>query len=396
MLSITDPKTIAASLKKIIDAGVDPVRESNRLKGMLADFASQELPASREALLRAMDSPIFQRTWLARSSAGETQLQLKGLARWLAKQYHLRDEVCQWVVKCWSLALELEAENPIPKEKDENGRNEPQGIKEPAHVQPHQGNPLHTRVTVPPKSSPSKGIIFLICILAFVGSVWGTVHFSEDETSISVPSNSGQEPHPNTLPTPSNDSPSKITLRIGQGKINDTLTQASDKSDNSGTETDALKISSPTSKQDEQKKIESVWEVPKLNEAIFTRSPKDVGRINKESGNRIIDPLTLSRINRYFSPENQQTETETKDKNEIVNQTPPSLGVDFLNKPDVGQAKLKSVYSETLSPSRPEALPLPRSVSQVQTEQPLSKILERIESLPIPVVSPMPRTHLPP
>ncbi len=103
--SFTDVNAVASTLKKIITTErIDPVADGRRFHAMLADVVAHQPAREREVLVRALKSPIFERTWRART--GGAPGTLTGLASWLAHEHGYADELSRWAVTCWEAVLD--------------------------------------------------------------------------------------------------------------------------------------------------------------------------------------------------------------------------------------------------------------------------------------------------
>ncbi len=103
---MTSPHHAASLLKHILETQrLNPVREAQRLRGLFTDQAAHLPAREREALLRAIPSPIFERAWQAQTRG--TPGTLNGLAQWLADEHGYAAELCHWASETWALALGL-------------------------------------------------------------------------------------------------------------------------------------------------------------------------------------------------------------------------------------------------------------------------------------------------
>ncbi len=155
---MTPSSQVAATLRSILEMeGLHPLKEPQRVRGLLTDHTPQQPAREREVLFRALQSPIFERAWQARERG--TSVSLMGLAQWLADEHGYAAELCHWGVETWTLALGLHppstqptSQPPLPTAAGDQASDSPRAPQ--AQPPPASNESIVTPSPVPPQLPP--------------------------------------------------------------------------------------------------------------------------------------------------------------------------------------------------------------------------------------------------
>lgn len=101
---MTSAPQVATVLQSILHMeGLRILHDPSRFRNLLTERAPQQPTREREILLRALESPVFERTWQAKARGAS--ISLVGLAQWLADEHGYVEDLCRWGEETWALAL---------------------------------------------------------------------------------------------------------------------------------------------------------------------------------------------------------------------------------------------------------------------------------------------------
>lgn len=104
-------ENLVIGLRSAISGDLQPRKDKARIKGVLLDYSPDTKTFIRDAVVAAIESPLFGQTWSDTKQKSQISTWVNNLAAWLSTHHGLRAEIGQTVAEIWFIALNSE-KNP--------------------------------------------------------------------------------------------------------------------------------------------------------------------------------------------------------------------------------------------------------------------------------------------